>query len=134
MAFTLIADDTLYKKDTSAANGSWQDGVWIPSDSSSYLQFEGTWEPYQEGEGMFALPEGVSSTDAIVIYTDSSLVTADGYEGDAIEPDIVYIKDPEVYTLARPYKIHEKGDWTMNTSFTLFNGYGEYLAVRMRNP
>lgn len=134
MSNTLISDDVLYIKDISVDGGTYVDGIWVPSDSDTYITFEGTWEPYQDGEGMIALPEGVSSGEAILLYTNTELNTVDSEGDDAIEADIICLKNPTTFPTTKQYKIHSKGDWEMNSSFQLFSSYGEYLAVRLRAP
>jgi len=131
MAFILIQDDILYLKVISDGGGKWVDRVWVPDPPLSYTTFEATWEPYQMGEEMIALPAGVSSSDAIIVYSDYSLNTADSEEPDTTIADIIYLTDP-LTTNARAYEIQAKANWQMNQSFQLFDSYGEYLAVRKR--
>lgn len=133
MSWLLIQDDPLYLKTIVAGGGKWVDMEWVEdSPVVGYTPFTGTWEPYQTGEDMIVLPDGVSSTDARIIYTEQELKTVDSVGGDSTLADIVYFKNPVTNPTTDAYRVVSKGDWELNASFQLMDSYGEYIVERVR--
>jgi len=129
--FTLLQDDPLYLKVTTPdpnaglINGVWYNGV----PTITYTEFEGIFEPYGKGDYNRILPEGVSSSAAINVFTEQLLDTHLDLE-DATKASIIYIEDPELNQKAYPYVIFYKMPWTKNKGFSLLTGHLEYVAIR----
>lgn len=120
MSWLLIEEDVLYKEEVTYSDAYTLNGVYYEEKTSiSYLPFYCTDEPYRSGEEAMMLPEGSSSDDARVIYTDTKLLTYDD-TGDVSIADKVYLKDPS--TERNPpqrYVVMEKEEWKVNSGFQL---------------
>ena len=130
--FTLLTDEILFKKIiTPDPNGQLVNGIWFGGDPViSYEELEGIWEPYQKGQDNVVLPEGVTSSDALVLFSEAELLTHSDLVGNTNKADIVYVEDPEVDPTAKAYVVWYKAPWIGNGGFELLMGHGEYVLVR----
>ena len=133
MGFTLIQEDTLYKKMVSSSGGSYINGVWIPgTETISYVEILGLLDPYtNKSEESLVLPEGVSSESSFILYSDELLNTNRSLPTGSTLADIVYITDPETDTSSNPYTVWSKSSYSGNGGFTLIdNTHYMYLLIR----
>lgn len=131
LPFELLQDDTLYRESAPNPNGYWVNRQWVLL-PNTFVTFSGIWSPYREGETSITLPEGVSSSDSIVINTLEVLATANSSIGNESTAARIYIEDPEVNTNAEYYIIRKAEIWKANSSFSLIPSYNEYIAERHR--
>ena len=129
LGFSLLSDDTLYKA-VKITKGSYVNRKWVEGTITSYESFLGDWEPHSDGEETITLPQGVSSTNSILIYSQEELSVASDLKGYEEVGDIIYLEDPEDQAEVPPYRVIAKEVWKANASFTLLQGHILYLAVR----
>ena len=122
MSFSLIVEDTFYKRETTFTDSYVLDGVYHQGEETvDYKSISGTLEPYRDGEEAVVLPAGVSSSDSRILYSSEPLQTYDD-TGEVGLADIVYIKNPDV-SRSKPqgYVVMGKEDWSTNSGFTLIS-------------
>ena len=157
--FTLLQEDILYKKVITTTGGSYSGGVWIPGEEEiNYEEIEGIFEPYLKSEQSIILSEGVSNSDALVLFSPSSLKTHQSLKTGSTLADIVFVVDPKAYLelyddenfevavddisveylflqgyedqIANRYIVWDKMTWLANTGFTLIDDHYEYILIR----
>lgn len=130
--FTLISNDTLFKKVVTGIGGEYVNRKWVPSNSTTYEAFSGLWEPFGDGESGLVLPAGVSSEASIVVYSeDQSLVVNCDIAGREAVGTIIYLDDPDVTPNTPAFIVEGRSEWKANASFSLLGTSTEYLAVRV---
>lgn len=96
--FTLLQEDILYKKVITTTGGSYVDGVWITGTQEiSYEEIEGIVEPYLKSEQSVVLPEGVSNTDALILFSPDELKTHTSMTTGSNLADVIFVVDPRAY-------------------------------------
>jgi hypothetical protein len=132
MGFSLIVEDTLYRKDISTTGGSWVDGVYYKGNETiSYTEFSGLTEAFQKGITSMSLPEGVSNEEMLYLYTSTSLKTHKSLAQESNLADIVYLVDPEVDGSAEAYTVWDKAPHDLNQGFSLIDGNcSEFILIR----
>lgn len=130
---TLIQEDILYKKViTQTSSGSYVNGIWISGESVvTYEEVEGITEPYVKSEQSVVLPEGVSNTDALILFSpDSTLKTYQSLVGSNQLADVLTLEDPLVNPNTSAYVVWDRMPWKKNSGFTLIEDFGEYILIR----
>ena len=131
MAFQLLQEDTLYKQIITTSGGSYINGVWIKgTEAVSYEPIEGITEPYLKSEQSSYLPEGVSNTDSLILFSPDTLKTHQSLPNNSNLADVVFIEDPDTYPDAFPYVVWDKMVWKNNQGFALIDDYEEYILIR----
>jgi len=129
LGFTLLDDDQLFKE-TTVVLGQWINRQYVESPVSSIDSFDGIWEPFNEGESSLNLPTGISSTDAITLFTNDVLRVANDIAGNVSDRQIIFLEDPAVITTTIPYVVMDKAFWKGNSAFSFVSEYTEYLCIR----
>ncbi len=128
--FTLLQEDVLYKKVITTTGGSYVNGVWMPGTQDiSYEEIEGIVEPYLKSEQSVVLPEGVSNTDALILFSPDELKTYTSLTTGSNLADVVSIVDPDTDD-ADNYVVWDKMVWLANKGFTLIDDHYEYILIR----
>jgi hypothetical protein len=133
--FKLLEDRVLYKKITnSREDGQWLKGVYYPSNEPTnvvYKPFSGEYEPLSTGQARRVLPEGINTTDAIIIYSDEELFLETNNSGNFITGDSVYLENPDTNPLAIEYVVFNKETWDHEDQFELLlvDSY-DYVCIR----
>jgi hypothetical protein len=129
--FTLIQEDTLYKEVKTYTDGYYKRGVYYDGEETiTYPTFEGLAEPMGDGSENLALPQGVSSTDTIMVYTSEELNTSEDNGNDATLADVIYINDPETRKGSQKYVVWRDAAWSANASFTLIDSAHDYVCIK----
>ena len=131
MAFALLLDDTLYKEVAPNPAGHFVNYEWVEFDNT-FTTFNGVWSPYREGETSLTLPEGISSSDAIIIHSTEVLATDDSSIGNESTGQRIYLSNPEVNIYTHKYLVRKLEVWNANSSFSLIPTSYEYMATRER--
>lgn len=125
--FTLIQDDDMW---VTSREGAWVNRVWVDG-VPTITKLSGLFEPYQHGETSLILPQGVSSEDAVIIYTEHILNTYNNLTDNITEADLVTLQDPTLHPNTFKYMVLMKELWSTNTSFTLIPSHNVYIAKRV---
>lgn len=125
--FTLIQDSDMW---VVSRSGQWVNRVWVEGVPVSTKK-SGLIEPYKEGETSMILPQGVSSKETIIIYTEHDLNVYNNIEGNLSIADLITLEDPDIVTTTFRYMVLDKEKWDANSSFTLIPSHKVYLAVRV---
>ena len=125
--FTLIQDSDLW---ITARVGSWINYVWVEG-TPVVTKKSGLIEPFRSEETSLILPQGVSSSETIMIHTEHVLKVYNNIIGNESIADIVTLKDPALNPTTFKYMVLGKEDWDANSSFTLIPSYNVYMAVRV---
>lgn len=132
--FSILEDDPIYLEvDVPSIDGQFIGGIWYEGTPQQkvYEEFEGIWEPFTTGIGAKVLPQGVSSSDSLSLFTEKSLKTYSDLDDDASKADKVFITDPEdLSTASHPYIVYNKAPWVQNKGFRLLGGHFEYILIR----
>lgn len=129
--FSLLQDDTFYKKVITDPTSQWIDGVKYEGDPQiTYDPFEGTWEYYRSGEEGMIEEGGVNSSDIIMVITEANLATHEDFENSNTKADIIYLEDPQLNPAAYSYVVFRKLEMVTNGGFALLSGNKEYICIR----
>lgn len=129
--FQLLEEDILYKQVISTTGGDYDNGVWVAGDEIiSYDPIEGIVEPYLRSEQSEVLPEGVSNTDTIILFSPDILKTHQSLRGSSQLADIILLEDPVVNPEAPSYTVWDRMVWNRNKGFALIEDYEEYILIR----
>lgn len=130
MGFSLIGEDTLYKK-VETPTGVWNNGVYVASEASiEYVEVAGLRDPYSKGETSFNLPEGVGDSSAYLFYSDVDLKVHKSLPEGSNLADILYFESPDDNSDTTAYAVYDKMDWSINKGFSLIEQSYEYLIVQ----
>lgn len=126
--FTLLQDDTIYLQNK-VEEGSYIGGKWVAGNGAiTYTEVSAIFEPYTKSIVSYVLPEGVSSSDSQVIFSEYDFKVHNDRVGSARVADVVYLNDP---TSTDPYVVFDKAVWKSNKGFTLLTAdYYYYIAIR----
>jgi hypothetical protein len=125
--FTLIQDSDMW---VTARTGSWVNYVWVEG-TPVVTKKSGLIEPFSSEETSLILPQGVSSSEAIIIHTEHDLKVYNNITGNESIADLITLKDPVTNPTTFKYMVLGKEDWDANSSFTLVPSYHVYMAVRL---
>ena len=130
MGFSLIEDDTFWKREEVSTGGAYDRGVWIEGTVVvTYPTILGLADPYSQGKENFDLPVGVGSNDAYILFTAEDLLVHTSLPEESNMADILYLEDPDVRETTG-YLVYAKMHWKNNTGFNLVENSFEYLLVR----
>lgn len=129
--FKLLKDDVLYKEEITYTDGYYKRGVYYDGEEViTYPTFEGLAEPMGRGSEHIALPQGVTSHDTVIVYTDTFLKTVEDNGNDATLADSIYLKDPTTRSTPQKYVVWRDATWSANTSFTLVPSAHDYVCIK----
>ena len=134
MPNTLLLDRLLYRLvSTSVNDGGWVDGVYFEGASPvlTFPSFNGDWEPLDKGQIRTVLPEGINTTDAILVFSKIELDVTINNNGNVKLGDSIFLEDPTVITNTIEYIVFDKEVWLTNTGFTLLEvDTFDYICIR----
>lgn len=125
--FTLIQDSDMWviSRTGQYINRVWVEGVPVVSKKSGLV------EPYNREETSLILPQGTSSAESVIIYTEYDLKVYNNIEGNLSDADLITLKDPDLNPTTFKYMVMDKEQWDANSSFSLIPSHQVYLAVRV---
>lgn len=130
LGFSLLDDDSIWRV-TKTINGTWVDRQYVEAAVESIDKISAIWEPFVQGQTEIILPAGVSSTDAVMIFSEVDMKVSNDLAGNLSDGQLIYLEDPAVIITTPLYKLVERANWKKNTAFILLNSHFEYLGVRV---
>ncbi len=132
--YLLIEDRTLYRKViTPTGDSSWVRGVKYPSSNPTitYESFLGEYEPLSRGESRKVLPQGLNTSEAIIVFSDIKLNISTNNNGNNNEGDTIYLEDPNVNPSAEEFVVYDREDWAFGPKYELLtNNSYDYICIR----
>ena len=130
--FRLLTFATAFlQKQVKTTADQFVNGVLITGEETTVFEpFPANSEPFTKGEKSMVLPSGVSSKDAYILFTSTSLKTHNDLKNTATVADVVYLDDPETDQAAHAYIVFDKANWRRNSGMKLLSTHGEYLIIR----